>query len=123
MSAVLTRSRPCWKCNGSGCVVCSQRGVLEGRRRSVSAGRVSRGPSPGDENYVGPAPAGGDSPKDGEDLCCLSGRWRIFQRQGGHRYSTEDVVTAAVAIGVLQEEATTTTTTGPTERRTTTRHV
>ena len=27
----------------------------------------------------------------GEELCYLSGDWRIFQRVGGHRYSTEDV--------------------------------
>jgi tRNA1Val (adenine37-N6)-methyltransferase len=33
----------------------------------------------------------------GEELCFMVGNWRIFQRYGGHRYSTDDVVTAWVA--------------------------
>lgn len=50
----------------------------------------------------GPAPAGdrGDTelqPRDDEDLCFLSGDWRLFQKQRGHRWSLDDLVTAWVA--------------------------
>ncbi|MEO1267741.1 MAG: SAM-dependent methyltransferase, partial [Myxococcota bacterium] len=42
----------------------------------------------------GPTPAGpGDRhdlwPAKGEDLCFLTGSWRIFQRLKGHRYSLD----------------------------------
>ena len=47
----------------------------------------------------GPPPAGpGDDPtlwpEVGEDLCFLSGDWRIFQRIDGHRWSLDDLLTA-----------------------------
>ena len=47
----------------------------------------------------GPAPAGSAGradlePGEGEDLCYLTGDWRIFQRQHGHRWSLDDLVTA-----------------------------
>jgi tRNA1Val (adenine37-N6)-methyltransferase len=50
----------------------------------------------------GPAPAGAQGradlePADGEDLCLLSGDWRVFQNQVGHRWSLDDLVTAWVA--------------------------
>jgi tRNA1(Val) A37 N6-methylase TrmN6 len=37
-------------------------------------------------------------PGDDEDLCFLCGDWRIFQRQDGHRWSMDDLVTAYVAV-------------------------
>ncbi len=51
----------------------------------------------------GPEPAGpGDRedlwPAEGEDLCHLTGSWRIFQRTGGHRYSLDDTSTAWYAL-------------------------
>lgn len=51
----------------------------------------------------GPAPAGpeGDptlAPGPREDLCFLTGDWRIFQRVDGHRWSLDDLVTAWVAV-------------------------
>jgi tRNA1(Val) A37 N6-methylase TrmN6 len=51
----------------------------------------------------GPRPAGdgGDDdlrPGEDEDLCFLTGDWRIFQRQDGHRWSMDDLVTAFVAV-------------------------
>ncbi len=55
----------------------------------------------------GPRPAGPpedfDSdpelwPGPGEDLCHLTGDWRIFQRLEGHRYSLDDLVTAWYAL-------------------------
>ena len=33
-------------------------------------------------------------PREGEDLCWLSGDWRILQRVDGHRWSLDDLVTA-----------------------------
>ncbi len=47
----------------------------------------------------GPRPPGdrGDPalrPGPGETLDCLSGHWRIFQLRRGHRYSTDDLLTA-----------------------------
>ena len=47
----------------------------------------------------GPRPRGAEgrddlSPRVGEDLCYLTGDWRIFQRVDGHRYSLDDLATA-----------------------------
>jgi len=42
----------------------------------------------------GPAPAGGPPPEPGETLDPLSGRWGIYQYEKGHRYSTDDLLTA-----------------------------
>lgn len=42
----------------------------------------------------GPIPPGGLEPADGETLEFISGSWRIFQYAKGHRYSTDDVLTA-----------------------------
>jgi tRNA1(Val) A37 N6-methylase TrmN6 len=39
-------------------------------------------------------------PGPGEDLCWLAGNWRILQRQGGHRFSLDDLVTAHFAARV-----------------------
>lgn len=50
----------------------------------------------------GPAPAGARgrpelAPSEDEDLCFLSGDWRLFQKRRGHRWSVDDLVTASVA--------------------------
>jgi tRNA1(Val) A37 N6-methylase TrmN6 len=50
----------------------------------------------------GPAPAGAQGraelePADDEDLCLLTGDWRLFQKQVGHRWSLDDLVTAWIA--------------------------
>lgn len=42
----------------------------------------------------GPQPPGGVEPEGGETLDFLCGRFRIFQYAKGHRYSTDDVLTA-----------------------------
>lgn len=54
----------------------------------------------------GPPPAGAQdrpelSPGEGEDLCMLSGDWRIFQLRRGHRWSLDDLVTAWVASSAM----------------------
>jgi tRNA1Val (adenine37-N6)-methyltransferase len=43
-------------------------------------------------------------PGPGEDLCWLAGNWRILQRQGGHRFSLDDLVTAHFAARVAPHE-------------------
>lgn len=62
--------------------------------------RVARRP----EGWVapGPAPAGAQGrpelePEPDEDLCFLTGDWRLFQKQRGHRWSLDDLVTAWIA--------------------------
>jgi tRNA1(Val) A37 N6-methylase TrmN6 len=50
----------------------------------------------------GPAPAGAQGrpelePEPDEDLCFLTGDWRLFQKQQGHRWSLDDLVTAWIA--------------------------
>jgi tRNA1Val (adenine37-N6)-methyltransferase len=42
----------------------------------------------------GPSVHGGIEPEDGETLDALSGDYRIFQYKDGHRFSTDDVLTA-----------------------------
>lgn len=42
----------------------------------------------------GPVPPGGIPPDDGETLDFICGHFRIFQYAKGHRYSTDDVLTA-----------------------------
>lgn len=42
----------------------------------------------------GPVPPGGIDPEEGETLDFLCGYYRIFQYAKGHRYSTDDVLTA-----------------------------
>lgn len=42
----------------------------------------------------GPVPPGGVEVEEGETLDYLCGWWRIFQLAKGHRYSTDDVLTA-----------------------------
>lgn len=50
----------------------------------------------------GPLPRGDEGrpelqPADDEDLCFLTGEWRLFQKQQGHRWSLDDLVTAWLA--------------------------
>lgn len=96
----------CWKCRGRGvdprrsasCGVCAGKGQLYNENLRTRTSKVSKG----GEDAPGPSPVGGDEPGPGEALCCLCGKWRLFQRVKGHRYSTEDVVTAWVAAAELQ---------------------
>lgn len=55
----------------------------------------------------GPRPRGDEGrpelqPAPDEDLCFLTGEWRLFQKQHGHRWSLDDLVTAAVAAPYAQ---------------------
>ena len=94
------------------CGVCSGQGYLPRKRKEVAAaarpGVVKEGRT-FSSGWVpsGPVPpgAGGDpdlEPRAGEELCFLAGHWRIFQRVGGHRYSTDDVVTAWFAARAMR---------------------
>jgi tRNA1(Val) A37 N6-methylase TrmN6 len=52
----------------------------------------------------GPSPRGGRVvPGAGEDLCHLTGDWRILQRVDGHRWSLDDLVTAWMATRARDE--------------------
>lgn len=60
--------------------------------------------------WVAPGPRPPESPPEaefwprpGEDLCWLSGDWRILQRIDGHRWSLDDLLTAAVAADELRD--------------------
>lgn len=63
-------------------------GVIRDARRP--AGWLPRGPAP-----VGLS--SGAAPDDDEDVCYLSGDWRLFQKLRGHRWSLDDLVTAHFA--------------------------
>ncbi|TVR02075.1 MAG: SAM-dependent methyltransferase [Deltaproteobacteria bacterium] len=56
----------------------------------------------------GPRPAGlvhpDLRPGPREDLCFLTGDWRILQRVDGHRWSLDDLVTAWVAVTSVPED-------------------
>lgn len=102
----------CWKCKGTGvkpakkrvakstCAVCGGSGQSSKRSRQEKhegdAGKVRSSHRPPPDNWIVPGPGvrGGLLPEAGEELCCLLGHWRIFQRVGGHRWSTDDLVTA-----------------------------
>ncbi|MFM7199965.1 MAG: tRNA1(Val) (adenine(37)-N6)-methyltransferase [Myxococcota bacterium] len=71
------------------------RGIVRQARRP--AGFQAPGPSP-----AGPGDREDLWPQPGEDLCYLSGNWRIFQRLEGHRWSVDDLVTAWVALECAQ---------------------
>jgi len=65
-------------------------GIVRPARRPP--GWVAPGPPP-----APPANHPAVGPQAGEDLCFLSGDWRILQRVDGHRWSLDDLVTAWVA--------------------------
>lgn len=65
---------------------------------SEPTGRVRTARRPPGWIAPGPQPSGPTNrpdlwPAEGEDLCYLSGDWRIFQRLDGHRWSLDDLVT------------------------------
>lgn len=44
-------------------------------------------------------------PRAGEELCGLTSDWRILQRVGSHRWTTDDLVTASIACRHLQQSS------------------
>lgn len=72
-----------------------------------TAGVIRRSRRPAGWRAPGPPPRVPDDaflfgPRAGEDLCYLSGDWRILQRVDGHRWSLDDLVTAWVAADELR---------------------
>lgn len=69
-------------------------------------GQVRPARRPAGWTAPGPAPAGPVDasvlPCVGEDLCFLTGDWRILQRQEGHRWSLDDLITAWTAITAVE---------------------
>ncbi|KAI9006185.1 hypothetical protein BC832DRAFT_556323 [Gaertneriomyces semiglobifer] len=47
----------------------------------------------------------GFAPQEGEMLTSLSGHWMIYQLVSGHRYTTDEVCTAALAIQYMKRHA------------------
>lgn len=68
----------------------SGRGIIRPPRRP--AGWVAPGPQP-----AGAQGRPELEPEADEDLCFLTGDWRLFQKQVGHRWSLDDLVTAWIA--------------------------
>lgn len=68
----------------------SSSGIIRHARRPC--GWIAPGPAP-----AAPVEQRDAWPQAGEDLCYLTGEWRILQRVGGHRWSLDDLVTAWVA--------------------------
>jgi len=88
--------RQCKVCNGAKRLPKKRKEVLSG---SMS-GTISKRTRPLPEGWVIPGPPAGKNavePLQGEELTHLIGHWRIFQRPGCHRWSTDDLVTAWVA--------------------------
>jgi tRNA1Val (adenine37-N6)-methyltransferase len=73
----------------------------------IAAGIVRPARRPPGWRAGGPPPAApcDHGPRSGEDLCWLSGDWRILQRLDGHRWSLDDLVTAWVAAERLAPPA------------------
>jgi tRNA1(Val) A37 N6-methylase TrmN6 len=77
---------------------------------SKSGGGIVRVPRrPAGWVAPGPAPAGAQGrpelePESDEDLCFLTGDWRLFQKQRGHRWSLDDLVTAWIATRRIETD-------------------
>jgi tRNA1Val (adenine37-N6)-methyltransferase len=72
------------------------------------AGIVRAARRPPGWSAPGPKPLGPASEArvaDDEDLCFLSGDWRLFQKQRGHRWSLDDLVTAWLASAQASAQA------------------
>lgn len=84
--------------------------VLEEMHDSAP-GIIRRARRPEGWHAPGPVPPGSHTidnpegllldPQTGEDLCYLTGEWRIFQRLQGHRWSLDDLMTAWCAARAL----------------------
>ncbi|MDX2020708.1 MAG: methyltransferase [Deltaproteobacteria bacterium] len=67
----------------------------------VRPARRPLGWAPGGPQPRGPQGRADLAPATGEDLCYLAGDFRIFQRQDGHRWSLDDLITAWFAATLL----------------------
>ncbi len=69
----------------------------------VRQARRPEGWTPPGPEPVGPGDRDDLWPAKGEDLCFLTGHWRIFQRLKGHRYSVDDLMTAWYAVEQVRQ--------------------
>ncbi|TPX73023.1 hypothetical protein SpCBS45565_g00102 [Spizellomyces sp. 'palustris'] len=107
----------CWKCGGTGqkptktkqkstpldCSPCQGTGTISPAPRTTCKPFIRPFKPPYGWTPRGPQ-AFGDAhdplwaPRPGEMLTSLSGHWMIYQLVHGHRYTTDDVLTAAIAV-------------------------
>lgn len=119
----------CWKCSGTGsvtkkvslveCKVCSGRKRLpvksDVQKAKTTPGMITRQTLPPGWEPKGPRCVYGSTPadelpsdlslQDGEQMCVFVGNWRIIQRKGGHRWTTDDIVTGWVAGKLSRDSA------------------
>jgi len=114
---MITRKRRCpdsWQCTGpkanavslaeklqnGGQIDATEEGALVILHKANSMQNVEAGVSvpPGSYNNYPWFPS-----NKGEQLCNLVGNWRILQRVGSHRWTTDDIVTAQIAIGEISK--------------------
>ena len=120
----------CWKCRGRGkltigkgkrkrkrtddaCTVCKGSGRLMPKRKEAKGvatpGKIKEGRvRPKDWVERGPKPFQSleelsQSLCPGEEACLISGMFRLIQRAGSHRYSTDDLACAVRAIELFKE--------------------
>jgi tRNA1Val (adenine37-N6)-methyltransferase len=135
----------CYKCHGTGmltihqtkskeeiitsCKVCQGKGRFPPKR--IKPARTEPRPPRTAPGWIAPGPEpamNGIIPREDEELCSLVGKWKIIQKgRGGHRWSTDDLLTAWVAcdtftsiLSSIGEPITQTTTTTSSSRNPTT---
>lgn len=99
------------------CKVCEGRGKLNAKKhRTGQKGRITVVPSPKNwtplpplcaTNIVEINESSHSYPREDEELCGLISNWRIYQSsKGGHRWTTDDLVTAWVAGKSVKQDTT-----------------
>mmetsp|Transcript_20063 Transcript_20063/g.26055 ORF Transcript_20063/g.26055 Transcript_20063/m.26055 type:complete len:393 (+) Transcript_20063:3-1181(+) len=84
------------------CPVCAGCGRIPKKRKNkdrltITAKRAKKKNTksyPPNYKVPGTKPVAMEAKIPGEEICSLVGHWRIFQQIGGHRWSTDDLVTA-----------------------------
>ncbi|KAI8916679.1 hypothetical protein DFJ77DRAFT_460846 [Powellomyces hirtus] len=100
--------KPCAPCKGTGHQLEPSNGASKKQKPAVRPfkaleGWTMRGPAPrGNVESAATGRDGGDwAPRPGEMLTSLAGGWMIYQLCDQHRYTTDDVCTAAIALRVV----------------------
>uniref|UniRef100_A0A7S3LRV1 Methyltransferase small domain-containing protein n=1 Tax=Aplanochytrium stocchinoi TaxID=215587 RepID=A0A7S3LRV1_9STRA len=84
------------------CTVCHGNGRTKRKQKNTQRHQLQRKKKIVRVYPPGSKPVCFGNALSGEELCSLVGHWRIFQQIGGHRWSTDDLVTAWYA-GIICE--------------------